>query len=358
MEEPLSLLALEKESGGESGQSRIKIGVGSLGISTWAAGSVIAVEDDEENNTEKNAENTEGNNEEPASKRSKEIEEDSSNVSPVWKYAEKIDENNARCNLCKKVYKMPTTNVIEHILSKHKTTEEGKALKIEVDKKTNSMEQKKRLKNNKETPSITKFFHSPLAISKSERGKIDDALVEYFVARNEPFRAVEDHFFRRFLHKMHSGYTLMSEYEMRRKVDEKIVSIKDLLAEEIKKEVNVHKSVALTSDGGTSGDQNKTKKNTLTLSRITEDWELKTDTLALAKAVGSQTGPVLRAQWKEELCKVSYKPEWRVLITTDAAPNEASARAPGRHDEVGLLVDYAMDCVDHQVGKIAIVFVC
>ena len=156
------------------------------------------------------------------------------------------------------------------------------------------------------------------------------------------------------LHKAHSGYTVMSEKVLQRKVDDKIEVVKESLSKEIQDDVRVHKSIALTSDGGTSGDQNKTKKNTLTCSRISEKWELKTDTIAVAKAVGSQTGPVIRAQWKQELCKIGYSPDWRILVTTDAAPNEQSARAPGRHDDVGLLVEYATDCVDHQVSQLKV----
>ena len=296
---------------------------------------MVAVEDDENQN------------EEPASKKQRDDEEKETEekTSPVWKVAEKLSETEAKCKICRKVYKLPTTNVIDHIVSKHLDTEQGRLLKVEMEKKKKQREEKQRRNEGK---TITKYF-KPLAISKTERSEIDEAVVEYFIARNEPFRAVEDHFFRQMMHKMHRGYTLMSEKALARKVDVKIENVKGILSREIQEDVKIHKSVSLTSDGGTSGDQNKTKKNTLTLSRITENWEMKTDTVALAKAVGSQTGPVLRAQWKQELLKVGYTPEWRVLVTTDAAPNEQSAWALDRHEDIGLAIEYATDCVDHQV---------
>ena len=320
----------------------LDVGPGGLGL-VWAAGSVVAVEDDENKN------------EEPLSKKQRdereteeketEEKETEEKTSPVWKVADKINESEAKCKICRKVYKLPTTNVIDHIMNKHLDTEQGRLLKAEMEKKSRRRKEQQRKNEGK---AITNYF-KPLAISKTERSAIDEAVVEYFIARNEPFRAVEDHFFRQMMHKMHSGYTLMSHFELARRVDVKIEAVKEILSREIQEDVKMHKSVSLTSDGGTSGDQNKTKKNTLTLSRINENWDMKTDTIALSKALGSQTGPVLRAQWKQELLKVGYSPEWRVLVTTDAAPNEQSARALDRHEDVGLVIDYATDCVDHQV---------
>ena len=60
------------------------------------------------------------------------------------------------------------------------------------------------------------------AISKPERKEIDEAVIDYFIARSEPFRAVEDHFFRQMVYRMHRGYSLLSEMELARKIDAKI----------------------------------------------------------------------------------------------------------------------------------------
>ena len=46
-----------------------------------------------------------------------------------------------------------------------------------------------------ESKAITNFFR-PHAISKPERKEIDEAVIDYFIARSEPFRAVENQFFR------------------------------------------------------------------------------------------------------------------------------------------------------------------
>ena len=312
-----------------------------IGLGAYAAGSVAAVDEDDNHNVE------------PAAKRQRdEDEEAEEKSSPVWKVAEKLNESEAKCKICKKVYKLPTTNVIDHIVTKHRDTDGGKELKAEMERKLKKREEKQRKKEGK---AITKYF-KPISISKPEKARIDEVVVEYVVARNEPFHTVEDHFFRKLMHTVHSGYTLMSEMQLARQVDAKIEVVKNQLFEEIQEDVKVHKSVSLTSDGGTGGDQNKTKKNTLTLSRITEQFELKTDTIALSKAVGSQTGPVLRAFWKNELLKVGYTADWRVLVTTDAAPNEQSARALDRHDDIGLMIDYSSDCVDHQVSKHTVQF--
>ena len=75
---------------------------------------------------------------------------------------------------------------------------------------------------------------------------------------------------------------------IRNKINNKIVKIQSDLAAEIKDDVKSHKTIAITSDAGNSGDQNKTKKNSLTVSRIADDFIMKTDTVALAEAVGSQ----------------------------------------------------------------------
>ena len=137
-------------------------GPGGLGL-VWAAGSVVAVEDDENQN------------EEPASKKQRDDEEKETEekTSPVWKVAEKLSETEAKCKICRKVYKLPTTNVIDHIVSKHLDTEQGRLLKVEMEKKKKQREEKQRRNEGK---TITKYF-KPLAISKPERSEIDEAVV-------------------------------------------------------------------------------------------------------------------------------------------------------------------------------------
>jgi hypothetical protein len=69
-----------------------------------------------------------------------------------------------------------------------------------------------------------------------------------------------------------------------RKIDAKIIKVKEDLKADINADISEHKTIAITSDGGRSGDLNKTKKNTLTVRRITEDFCLKTDVISLPEA--------------------------------------------------------------------------
>ena len=117
-----------------------------------------------------------------------------------------------------------------------------------------------------------------------------------------------------------------SRTKITRKVDEKIAEVKSSLAKEINEDISQMKAISITSDGGNSGDINKTKKNTITVSRVTEDFRLKTDTLAIPLAKGSQEGVVIRSQWREELLKIGYTEEWSVNATTDGGSNFRSAR--------------------------------
>ena len=73
--------------------------------------------------------------------------------------------------------------------------------------------------NQKQSP-----ISSDLMLFLNLKGKKSMKLFDYFIARSEPFRAVEDHFFRQMVYRMHRGYTLklMSEMELARKIDAKI----------------------------------------------------------------------------------------------------------------------------------------
>ena len=274
-------------------------------------------------------------------------------TAPVWKFAEKIGLKEAKCSICKKMYKTSqgnTSNITDHIVSKHGHTDEGKELKALLDKKKKEQnERKQKDVNHQENNSIERFVTIDRPVSETVREAIDNSVVEFIIASNQSFSLVENPFFRKMCFTLNRGYTLHSRRELVRKVDTKIEKLKELLAIEIQGDIKSHKSVHITSDGGNSGDQNKTHKNTVTVTRISDDWQMKTDTIAVPEAVGSQTGIVLRTQWKEELEKVGYDGSWKVSVTTDAAKNERSARGVGRHEEVGLKIKFEADCVDHQI---------
>ena len=203
--------------------------------------------------------------------------------------------------------------------------------------------------NHQERSSIERFITIDKQVSATAREAIDNSVVEFIIASNQSFSLVENPFFRKLCFTLNRGYTLHSRRELVRKIDTKIDKLKEKLSVEIQDDIKSHRSVHITSDEGNSGGLNKTHKNTVTVTRISDDWQMKTDTIAVPEAIGSQTGIVLRTQWKEELEKVGYDGSWKVSATTDAAKNVRSARAVGRHDEVGLKIKYEADCVDHQI---------
>ena len=274
----------------------------------------------------------------------------------VWQFAEKVN-GNARCNICKCCFVCPsgnTSNITSHILNKHKNTAEANKLKDDLAEKVKAKKakeevQKRREKEGGTQASISSFFTGFRPLTKKVKEEIDDNLVEYLICENESFETVESHFFRKMMFFANKSYVMPSRSTITRKIDAKIIKVKEELKAEINADISVHKTISITSDGGSSGDLNKTKKNTLTVSRITEDFCLKTDVISLPEAKGSQEGVVIRSQWKEELMKIGYDSTWIVNATTDGASNFRSARNPSRHADVGLPTKYTTDCLDHQI---------
>ena len=270
-------------------------------------------------------------------------------AAPVWKFATRVNSEKAKCNLCKKDYKTPqgnTSNIRDHIIMVHSKSDEGRELKEITEEKRTAAIKKDQLK---EKRSITSFFPSDKQVSMANKATIDNAVVEFIIAGNQSFSVVDNCFFRKMCFSLNRGYTLFSRRELGRLIDEKVESVKADLTKELQEDIKSHKSIHITSDGGNSGDQNKTKKNTLTVSRINDNFEMKTDTLDLAEAVGSQTGIVIRSQKKDILLKYGYNESWKVSVTTDAAANVRSARQVGRHEGIGLPVKFEADCCDHQI---------
>ena len=102
---------------------------------------------------------------------------------------------------------------------------------------------------------------------------------------------------------------------MTNKIDERIKEVRDKLSKEILLDIEGSNTVAIISDGGNSSNLNKTKKNTLTISRVTENFCLKTDTVAVPVAKGSQEAVVIRTQWKQELDKVGLPVDCHISVT-------------------------------------------
>lgn len=118
---------------------------------------------------------------------------------------------------------------------------------------------------------------------------------------------------------------------------------------ELKEDIKDTKTVSVTTDGGPSQDVNKTKKNTVTVSRIDNNWNMKTDTIAMVVAEGSQTGEVIKTVTKIALDDFGMEDDWEVNMTTDDAGAPRSARTPGRHVSVAMNIKYDAPCTDHQI---------
>ena len=159
---------------------------------------------------------------------------------------------------------------------------------------------------------------------------------------------VENPAFRNLIFKIHSGYIAPSRKTITDRIDKKIKASEEALKKELIEDIKETKTVSVTTDGGPSQDKNKTKKNAVTVTRIDSKWMMKTDTLTLEVAEGSQTGEVIRTVVRDGLRKFGIA-DSKVNITTDGASAPRSARNPARHPGVGLSVKYDTDCIDHQI---------
>ena len=269
--------------------------------------------------------------------------------SAIWETAATKVNGKAQCNVCKQTYVCPrgnTTNIRTHVKARHQGSKECKAfLALEKARKDEKKKQRK--------PRVTMrdFVTIKKAISKTESVKMTNSVVDFLVQTNTSIQMVVNPAFRKMLFNFHSGYIAPSRTTIMKLIEKKVDDAEKALAKEIKEDIVDTKTVSVTTDGGPSHDQNKTKKNSITVSRITNNWKLKTDTLGLEVAEGSQTGEVLRTVVKRRLDKFGMAEEeegWSTNMTTDDASAPRSARAPNRHAGVGLHVKYDTACLDHQ----------
>ena len=256
----------------------------------------------------------------------------------IWGTAAKKVDGRALCLVCNTTVGLPmssTTGIRSHVKIKHPTSEEYKRF-LELEAK-----QKAELEKNKQKPptqpNLLTFFHSKKPLSAFEKERITEALADFIVQTNTSLKMVENPAFRKLVFKLNSGYIVPSRATITRKIDDRVEEKKKALKVEVVEDVKEYKTVAVTTDGGPSHDQNKTKKNAVTVSRISSGWKMKTDTLALEVAEGSQTGEVIRTVVKDNLRKFGLE-ECKVNMTTDDAAAPRSARTPGRHPAVGLQV--------------------
>ena len=265
--------------------------------------------------------------------------------------AVKVKENNvfmAKCLVCNKLYscaKSNTSVIRQHLVKAHVGSPQYKKF-IELDKKRK--EEALERKRKKPKISILNYFTHKKCIPKIESGKLTSAVEDYIIQTNQSLNMVENPAFRKMMFAFNSGYVAPSRKTITSNIEKKVVEKKLALKKEIAEDIKETKTGNVTTDGGPSQNKNKTKKNTVTFSRITSDWKMKTDTLALVVAEGSQTGVVIRTVVKDVLDQFGYE-DWDINMTTDDASAPRSARAPNRHQEVGLRVKYDTMCLDHQI---------
>ena len=272
--------------------------------------------------------------------------------SPVWECGGIKTNQGCKCiiafpngNICGRTFKSSsknTSNIIRHILDKHKNTEEGKLLKEKVSAKKRKVEEKKQnqeaKKKQRSQPSILSFTDKKTPLDPIKKKKIDDAIVKFVVVENQPFLLIEKHSFRELMFTAEPSYVCPSEKKLRSMFDEYSVKARGEFIKELKADLEgvEVKCVQLTSDHGTSHDRFRSHKNVLTLSRTTKDYAIKTDLVEIIDCSGSQTGEVIREDVKRALDKIGREDEWLIDWVTDGESKQVSARGIGRHPRVNL----------------------
>ena len=277
-------------------------------------------------------------------------------TSPVWNCITE-DKLGAKCNYCDTIFKLSqgsTSNALRHLTTKHDDIEEVKTL-IQDLKENEKAKRKKiddALQKSSSQPKLTNFVRRKGVLDNKKKKSLDEALVKYIVRSNHPFTEVENPGLRKVLFIAEPNYIVPSATTIKRSFDVIADEIEKSLKNEIQKDIKEAgtMTVHLMSDHGTSSDVLRTKKNVVVLSRLTKDYVLKTDTIAMIKSEGSQTGLQIRKDVKEALVdKVGYDSTWKVCWVTDGAAAEVSARKPGNHMGVGLYVHFDGTCIDHKL---------
>lgn len=281
-------------------------------------------------------------------------------ISPVWDCgaAVKID-GGSKCTLCGKQFisqTFNTSNIIKHIMEKHKNSEASAKLKEEMEVKKQKLREVKKVKEQKLKESkklcqssMLTFTTKALPIDPLKKKRIEEAIIKHVIVENESLRIVEKHSFRNLLFQIEPSYICPSKTKFTGMVDSFVKSTREAFIKELAKDLSEveFKTVQLTSDHGTSGDRFRSHKNVLTITRCTKDFQIKTDLVALISCEGSQTGEVIRTDVRNELDKIGRDESWLVDWVTDGEAKQVNARAPGKHPRVGLKTHLCGTCVDH-----------
>ena len=224
---------------------------------------------------------------------------------PIWSCAVKVGDT-AKCKFCPKVLKVidgSTSSITKHVKSAHSNRAEVREMIkiLSLNKKLRFIKKNEKLKKTRSQSSIMNFTNRRGVLDNLQKKQIDNALVKMVVTMNKPFSDIENSFFRKFNFLLNRNYLAPSRFSLQRSIDKEAVNVKLSLKKEILKDTEKNKFVTIATDHGTGHDVNKSKKNVVTLSRTTEDFVIKTDTVALICCEGSQTGVRIRQDVKDAL---------------------------------------------------------
>ena len=321
----------------------------------------VAGAGDDEDSTP-TAENAINNNEEPDPPDEEETRHPpGSRRSPVYLCARKVAGDKFQCKICNFTLSCKyssTSAVYNHMSSHHpKNPKVIEMLRIlnesREEKEKAKKEREAKAKEEGKQMSMKSFVKGGKPVDPVRKKRINGKLLDFMVSDNQSFSVVENPYFRELMFEMEPGLIVMSRPTATRQLDERAANARAKLKEEILDDLKKagHNSVTITSDHGTSRDNNRTRKNVLTLSRTVDDFSIKCDTVDLIICEESQTGAVIRASVKDSLEKWAgfEKDKMTVSWVTDNEAKQVNARNPNYHQDSGLLIHFEGGCVDHLI---------
>ena len=131
--------------------------------------------------------------------------------SPVWLHGGKKVGSESHCRLCdytSNSKRSNTSNLINHIMTEHRSTTTAKELKKAIAVKSEKTKKKKEAskKNAKKQSTVLTFFKGQGQITKRKKEKMDEALVEHFVCSNSPFSEADEQTFRKLIFEAEPNY--------------------------------------------------------------------------------------------------------------------------------------------------------
>ena len=90
-----------------------------------------------------------------------------------------------------------------------------------------------------------------------------------------PFADVEHHYFCKVLHIAEPNYICPSRRKHTKHFDRNSEKVKEGLKKEIINDITGHRTIAITSDHGKSGDRFHAKKNAVTVARTDDNFVIK-----------------------------------------------------------------------------------